>query len=242
MKYCLWLLFLAVVLLLPLPTLAFCQFPQPRLVCAEYFASQLVVEATLIQTDKLHDKDDPEGLSAYVYTLRVNQILRGKITETIQVYEGNDSGRAGFNWLARREYLLFLFQSPDHQGSWALDGCGNSGPVGKAKIALSEIALIKAAHGGGVIHGAASEQALSTPIAGVHVEARGVAGHYTAATNEKGEFQLNVPPGRYTVVATKDGVTFDTADISYENPQKIQIEPGGCAQVQFARPEHQSTK
>jgi hypothetical protein len=236
MKCCLRLLFVAVVLFLPLPAMAFCHFPQPRLVCAEYFASQIVVEATLTHTDKLHDKDDPEGISAHSYTLRVNQALRGKIAGTIQVYEGNDSGRAPFDWIAGKEYLLFLFYAPSEK-SWALDGCGNSGPLSEAKMALSEIASIEAAHGGGVIHGAVSEQALSIPIAGVHVEAKGTGGRYTATTNDKGEFQLDVPAGRYVVLATKDGSSFDTADISYEDSRNIQIEPGGCAQVQFARAE-----
>ncbi|MBZ5641846.1 MAG: carboxypeptidase-like regulatory domain-containing protein [Acidobacteriia bacterium] len=232
---------MAVVLLLPLPAVAFCRFPQPRLVCAEYFASQIVVEATLTQMDKLHDKDDPEGISAYLYTLRVNQVLRGKIAGAIKVYEGNDSGRAPFDWVAGREYLLFLFHAPDEK-SWALDGCGNSSPLSEAKMALSEIALIKAAHRGGVIHGAVSEQALSTPIAGVHVEAQGTGGRYTATTNDKGEFQLKVPAGRYIVLANKEGSTFDTAFISYEDPRNIQIEPGGCAQVQFARAEGPPTQ
>lgn len=221
--------------------MAFCQFPQPRLVCAEYFASQIVVKATLTQTDNLHDKDDPEGVSAYLYTLRVNDVLRGKIAGTIQLYEGNDSGRAPFDWVAGREYLLFLFYAASEK-SWELDGCGNSGPISEAKTALSEIASIKVAHGGGVIHGAVSEHSLSTPIAGVHVEAQGTAGHYSATTNEKGEFQLNVPPGHYVVLASKNGIVFTTADISYEDPRNIRIEPGGCAQVQFARAESPTTK
>jgi len=142
MKSCLRLLFLPIALLLPIPSMAFCNRPQPRLVCAEYFASQLVVEATLIQTDKLHDKNDPEGVSASVYILRVNQTLRGKIAGTIRVYEGNDSGRAPFDWLTGREYLLLLFYAASEK-SWELDGCGNSGPVSKAKMALSEITSIK---------------------------------------------------------------------------------------------------
>jgi hypothetical protein len=236
MRCCLCLLCAAVALLLPLPAMSFCNVPQPRLVCAENFASQLVVEATLVQTSELHDKDDPEGISAYVYTLRVNRVLRGKIAGSIQVYEGNDSGRATFGWVQGKGYLLFLFPS-EQKGAWALDGCGNSGPLDKANVALSEIAAIKAARGGGVIHGVVSEQALSTPIAGVHVEAQGTTGRYTATTNQKGEFQLNVPAGRYTVVATEDGSLFGTADISYEDPRDIRIEPGGCVQVQFARVE-----
>jgi carboxypeptidase family protein len=236
MRWCLCLLCVAVALLLPLPAMSFCSVPRPRLVCAEYFASQLVVEATLVQTGELHDKDDPEGISAYVYTLRVNRALRGKITGTIRVYEGNDSGRATFGWVPGRDYLLFLFYAASEK-SWELDGCGNSCPLSEAGMALSEIAAIKAARGGGVIHGVLSEQALSTPIPGVHVEARGATGRYVATTNEKGEFQLNVPAGRYIVRAAESGFSFDTADISYEDRRNIRIEPGRCAQVQLAKVE-----
>ncbi len=241
MRCCLFPLCAAVALLLPLPAMSFCSVPQPRLVCAEYFASQLVVEATLVQTGELHDKDDPEGISAYVYTLRVNRALRGKTAGTIRVYEGNDSGRATFGWVPKREYLLFLSYVGSEK-SWELDGCGNSGPLSDAGMALSEISAIKAARGGGVIHGVVSEQALSTPIRGVHVEARGATGRFAATTNEKGEFQLNVPAGRYVVRADKDGFTFDTADISYQDPRSIRIEPGGCAQVQFARVERPTVR
>src|SRR5580700_10014289 len=117
MKSCISLLGIALSLLLPLPTMAFCKFPQPRLVCAEYFASSLVVEATLVQTDMQHDKDDPEGISAYVYTLRVNRTLRGKAVGTVRVYEGNDSGRAPFSWVPGKDYLLFLFYEASDK-SW----------------------------------------------------------------------------------------------------------------------------
>lgn len=220
---------------MPLPAMSFCNVPQPRLVCAEYFASQLVVEATLVQTRELHDIDDPEGISAFVYTLRVKRVLRGTVAGTIRVHEGNDSGRATFDWVEGREYLLFLFQSAEQKGAWALDGCGNSGPLSKAAMALSEIAEIKKARGSGVIHGVVSEQALSTPVAGVHVEAWGPMGRYAATTNEKGEFQINVPAGRYIVGAVESG--FNAADISYEHLRDIQIDPGGCAQVQLVRVE-----
>jgi hypothetical protein len=153
------------------------------------------------------------------------------------VYEGNDSGRAGFVWVTGREYLLFLsYAANDH--SWELDGCGNSGALSEARAALSEIAKIKAARGGGVIHGVVSEHAFSPPIPGVHVEAQGATGRFTATTNEKGEFQMNVPAGLYVLrVAQNDGFAFNSADISYEDPRSIRIEPGGCAQVQFIRVE-----
>lgn len=235
------LLCVAAVLFLPLPAMPFCSVPQPRLICAEYFHSQLVVEATLIQTRELHAKEDPEAVLAHVYTLRVNQTLRGKLDRTINVYEGNDSGRATFDWVPEGTYLLFLFHVAGEE-AWVLDGCGNSGPLSKADMALSEIAAIKAARGGGVIHGVVSEQEVSNPIPGVHVEARGTTGRYAATTNEKGEFQLIVPSGRYVIRATWNGFAFRRADISYEDPRNVQIEQGGCAQVQLTRDDSSSSR
>jgi hypothetical protein len=103
-------------------------------------------------------------------------------------------------------------------------------------MALPEIATIKAARGGGVIHGVVrgSEQLPATTISGVRVEAQGPTTRYAATTNEKGEFQINVPAGRYVVRASKNGIAFGTADFSYEDPRRVRIEPGGCAQVELA--------
>jgi hypothetical protein len=100
----------------------------------------------------------------------IASVLRGKAAATLRVHEGNDSGRAAFGWVRGREYLLFLFYAPEDK-SWELDGCANSGPLTAAKMALADIASIKASHDGGTIQGIVSEQALSTPITGVRVEA-----------------------------------------------------------------------
>jgi hypothetical protein len=216
--------------------MGYCNVPQPRLVCAEYFASQLVVEATLIKTLVIHEGNDPKSIHAHVYTLSVNKILRGKIAGPVRVYEGNDSGRATFNWTPGGKYLLFLFYAPSEK-SWALDGCGNSGPLNGARAALSAIEEIKATRGGGVIHGAVSRDAVSTPISGLHVEARGTKGNYSAITNENGEFQMKVPAGRYSIRVVGRGRSFQKADIGYEDPMRIRIEPSGCAQVQLAEAE-----
>jgi hypothetical protein len=230
MKYCL--LLAIVVLLFASPAMGLCDVPQPRLVCAEYFASKVVVEASLVKVKSIHDKADPQGVAAYEYSLRANQVIRGHIDPIFVVHEGNDSGRATFDWKTGREYLLFLFYS-DSDKAWELDGCGNSGPVSDAKVVLQQIAAIQTSHDGGVIHGVISQQALSAPVSDVRVEARGANGHYTATTNSKGEFEIKVPVGRYAVRATKAGFSFATADFSYENPNNVQIESGGCAQVQL---------
>ena len=223
----------AILMVIPAPlAMAFCRVPQPRLVCAEYFASPLVVEATLVQTHVVGDAADPLGISGHVYTMKVNRVLRGEANGPLRIYEGNDSGRATFDWTTGKEYLLFLFYVPQEK-SWELDGCGNSGPLNEANDALSGIDAIKASHDGGVIYGEVSQQMLSVPIPGVHVEAQGENGKYAATTTEDGRFQIRVPSGRYSVRVIDSEASFHMADISYEDPRGIRIESGGCAQVQF---------
>jgi hypothetical protein len=222
---------LALALFLPQSAKPFCYVPQPRLVCAEYFDSQLVVEATLVHIDELHPEHAMDGR---VYTLRVNQTLRGEAAETVKVYEENSSGRASFDWVSGRRYLLFLSYAESDK-AWKLDGCGNSGPLRKARRALSVIAAIKAAKGSGVIQGVVSDVTLSSLIPGVQVEAAGASGHYKATTNKNGEFRMKVPVGQYAVRVVDKEDTYVKAEFSYDDPQKVQIECGGCAQVQFTQ-------
>lgn len=232
---------IAVILLLPCPLLALCQVPQPRLVCAEYFASRVIVEATLVRTyddesemDKKAYPDLPPP--AYIYSLRVNKFLRGKATQNIIVYEPNDSGRATFDWNLGTEYLLFLFPSSERKGAWALDGCGNSGPLRQATSALAEIGKVKAGGDSGVIQGLTTGKALTDAIPGIHVEAQGAKGRFTAIADGNGKFRIHVPIGQYRVRVVEPGRSFVPADLEYEVPNKINVEPGGCAQVQFVEP------
>jgi hypothetical protein len=218
--------------MLPITAMSFCEVPQPRLVCAEYFASSLVVEATLERTEIYSTMMSP-NLSRRVSTRsKCEKRYAVKLRKTFESMK-RIRARSGFDWVQGKEYLLFLFYLKS-ENAWALDGCGNSQPLAAAADVLSEMEAIKAARGGGAIHGVVGEE-FSGGIASAKVEARAGARRYTANTNDKGEFVLNVPPGRYVVRAVKRGMVFKTADFSYEDPQNIQIQPGGCVQVQFAR-------
>jgi hypothetical protein len=222
---------LSLLLLVP-SALAVCSVPQPRLVCAEYFASEVVVEATLLRTRAIRDKDN-QSVLASVYTLRADNTLRGQIAPTFRIYESNDSGRAGFDWEMGRTYLLFLWLSkPDK--AWVLDGCGNSGPLTKSGKALQEIKAIQDDHSGmGWIHGVVSEQGLSEQLPNIHVEATGQSSWYVSKTDARGEFKIEVPAGTYKVRAIKPGLSFSSADLSYEDARKLTVPAGGCAQVQL---------
>lgn len=217
-----------------------CPVPQPRLVCAEYYASRVVVEATLIRTKYLHDSDDPQGISAYLRTFRTVRVVRGKIGPSFEINEPNTSARTAIEWRDGESYLLFLDYTPEkNENAWGLDGCGNSNLLSKSKNVLAELARIKASSDGGIIEGVVT---LPSEFVGfpptVRVEARRGDESYNTPVHWKefgGAFRIKVPVGKYVLRAIAPGLSFfpDTDYSSYEDPDNIQIESGGCAQVQF---------
>ena|SRR5271166_418904 len=187
---------------------ALCGEPQPRLVCAEYYASQVVLEATLLKIDVLHDKDDPEGISGYFYSLKTNRVFRGNIPQLFRIYEGNDSGRASFDWKVGTKYVLFLFSSPNDK-AWSLEGCGNSSPAAKADSVFLDLDRIRRSMRGGSISGMVSAQTLSNPLPHVHLLARGPTGIFEAITDQSGRFSIDVPPGEYTLEPLRSPVPLE---------------------------------
>ena len=219
---------------------AVCSEPQPRLVCAEFSAAKIVVQATLVKVDNETYKNDPKVIIGHYYTLKTSQIYRGVPEQTVKVYEGNDSGRASFPWKVGTRYLLFLFKSHEKPNEQVLsfDGCGNSGPVARAASALRGIDQMKYLNGNALIAGTVSSHDLSTPLPDVELEARGSGKIYRASTDRKGRFRVEVPPGDYTLEPKGPDLSFEVFEMSYED-QHLAMQPGTCAQVQFlekARP------
>ncbi len=184
--------------------------------------------------NQVHDKDDPEGISGHFYTLRANQIFRGTIQHTFTVYEGNDSGRASFDWNLGTAYLLFLFNSPDDKKAWSLEGCGNSAPADRADSVLRDIASIKRQRQGAFISGVVSSEKLSTFLPNVHLMIRGDGRTFKTATDQSGRFQIEVPPGTYSVEPIDPPVPLEPDVLTYEDPRHLRLQPSGCVQVQFS--------
>jgi hypothetical protein len=55
-------------------------------------------------------------VSANIYHTRTDRSLRGAINSQLEIYEGNDGGRAGFDWKDSQSYLLFCFVLPRREG------------------------------------------------------------------------------------------------------------------------------
>jgi hypothetical protein len=228
-----WLVIAIFILLTTRLGMAVCSRPQPRMVCAEYFAKSVVLIATLEKTDILRSPDDPEGVEAFLYTLHADRALHGEISPNFQVRDENTSSRSTFDWIEGKKYLLFLSYSQGEH-AWWLDGCGNSGPLDRSQSVLARIRHIKADHSNtGVIEGTVgTEQETTTP--GAKVTATGKQGRFTARINFDGRFRMRVPTGRYEVRVSDPEYSFGGNLFSYEDPTGVQIESGGCAQLQFS--------
>ena len=206
---------------------AFCK-NLPRLVCAEYSNSELVVIAKLVHTRHVVPLNEQDG---FIYTLKTTRILKGRIGDTFRIYEENSSGRASFGWRKGDTYLLFLNSSRD--GTWWLYGCGNSAPLKEASFALKAIDRMEARKGG-LINGLVAGEHEGGSFEHVAVEIEGRATTYETFTNKDGEFRIHVPAGRYVILVALNGWTFKTDNIfTFEDPDDVRIENGSCAQVQF---------
>jgi hypothetical protein len=204
-----------------------CGLPQPRLVCQEYFAESAVVVAKLVRVRKVEPLRPGRNDGTYYYMEAVERV-KGKILNRFQVYEENVSGRATFDWKRGENYLLFISYSKEDRG-WELDGCGNSSPMAKAQKVLKEIGAIKAGKGHETILGfIASEETLPEEMV---VKIAG--GKSRTILVENREFKVRVEPGTYVVTPVHPGWQFEKDAFSYDDPQKITIEPGKCAQIQF---------
>jgi len=206
--------------------------PQIRL-DDEFFVSDIVFTGTIVADRKIGLTR--EGFfEARVFTWRVDTVLRGAITsgQQVKTFTGNDSARfplesGAAGSLAGRSFLVFAFRDEQHAGSFAIDNCGNSVPLRAAKSKISEIKALPLHHGG-LLYGS-----MMDGDAGVRITAKGSVGSFSTATKDDGSFQINVPPGHYSVIAERPGKVFSKTDIAYKDPNDVVVPDGGSAGLSF---------
>jgi hypothetical protein len=210
---------------------AVCQVPQPRIVCAEYANSKAVVIANLRATQHIAERFDTDG---QLYSLTVRTLLRGDVGTTFQIWEGNDSGRATFDWKVGTDYLLFLARYvPKPIPAWVIDGCGNSGPTSGSATVLQAIKSAQASTSDSLVSGMVSTDSWTTGVPDVIVRAVGARQSFSAKTDQGGRFLLRLPNGKYMLEAAREGWSF-MPGYGYENPRNLNVSPGYCAQVHFS--------
>jgi hypothetical protein len=211
------------------PLFAFCSEPRPRLVRAEYSQSDAVVIAHLVKFRHIEPKYDDDY---HLYTFELDTTLRGAIPKNFVLRVYNNSGRLAFDILPGRKYLLFL-DSWSEEDLWTADGCGHSGEVSKRPKTLQEIERVRSLQSAlitGVVY-LPEEISAATAVA-----IRKKDGKRYESRARGGAFSIEVPPGEYSVSVNLAGKSFVRHWLSYEDPDLVKLEKGGCAQIAFVPP------
>jgi hypothetical protein len=220
-------LLLALVILATPRLHAVCFEPKIR-VDDEFFVSDLVFIGTLVTDHKIGLT--PEGYyDEDAFTWRVQRVFRGAIHsgDMLRTYSGNDSGRFIYDVKAGQHFLIFAISDPTHKGGFVADSCGNSLPLSQATRTISELSELPNRHGG-LLYGKMIDGDV-----GVRITATGLGRKYSTVTGHNGKFSLPIPPGTYSVTATKTGHIYADFDLAYKHSNAVTVPDGGSAGLAF---------
>jgi hypothetical protein len=100
--------------------------------------SAAIVVARVVHAQPLaDDKADPEGWTAFNYTLQVTEVLKGAVPSNITLRVANDSG--GYRMQDDEVHLLFLFKGSE---GLKVDACGNSVEMPKGRETMRRVQAI----------------------------------------------------------------------------------------------------
>jgi hypothetical protein len=103
-------------------------------------SADAIVVGTVVKVVPLsEDRSDPQGYTAFLYTVRVDEQLRGSLPAEIQVRAENDSG--GYRMAILESHLLFLTT----RGPFKIaNACGNSVRLQGDKSAVNRVKALLA--------------------------------------------------------------------------------------------------
>ena len=145
--------------------------------------------------------------------------------DMVRTYSGNDSGRFPYDVKVGQHFLIFAFPYPIHKGGFAADNCGNSAPLSKAASTITEILHLPNRHGG-LLYGKVIDGDM-----GVRITATSLGRKYSTVTGHDGKFSLPIPPGTYSVTATKTGHIYADFDLAYKHSNALIVPDGEAAPV-----------
>lgn len=100
----------------------------------EFKKSRFVVKGVVEGVEYVSSPDDPEGIDAILYHVRILQAFKGNTERKITIRSENTSSR--FNMTANEHYLLFL-TGPENDAT--VDSCGNSGRIEERKKEMTQL-------------------------------------------------------------------------------------------------------
>lgn len=203
-------------------------WPKPN---AEFFHSDLVITGIVLSQRTLHvehgylDSDDSDEI---YYQIRVRQVFRGKVGQTVKVWSSVDS--VGLYLDTGREYLLFAYQHPGH-GTFRVSACGNSGKLEEAKETIRQIEAIPLAGNYGDIDGQIESYQSFAGDPSLLVVVKGREHNFVARPDERGTFHLRVPPGMYSVHVESAKYRSEPGAFTFDDPRGFFVHRGGAAAV-----------
>ena len=84
------------------------------------------------------DLEDPIGITATLYTLRLDRVLRGRLPQRFHIRDENTSSR--FPMAIGVPYLAFVYSA---RNGYGINSCGNSGPLKERNRVLKHLLDIK---------------------------------------------------------------------------------------------------
>ena len=218
--------------------------------CAAIGWADAVVVGTVVQTEREVIRG---GLGWVVHRVAVAQSLRGSpgtvvtlvpdVTVTAADLERASTQTATTEIMSTcqypfevgEQYLIYLRRRSD--GRWTTSACAGTKPIGKATADLDYFAGLSAAAPDARVFGSVTRAVPDAsvpagigtrPAPGVRVAVTGAAVRLTLTSDDKGEFDVHVPPGEYTVAP----VVASTVK-AYNAPAHISVRAYACAPLRF---------
>ncbi len=220
-----------------LPSIFLCLFvasqsqavcPQPqRKACSAYFSSDVVFSGTIASVEEVPEADD--FIEGWRYRVNVAEVFKGPHQSQATVHTSNDSGRLLLE--VGKFYVLFAIVQGDDLEVGA--DCGSLQSAEHARETVDEVRRLLSVRDS-VIEGQISRAYVLGPgIPGVSVEVFGPGTIRKLVTDNQGWFHVSVKPGSYRVsVDPRFAATFD---LSTDNPDRLILQAGQCAQLQFVK-------
>ena len=98
-------------------------------------ANAIIVGRVLEEKGLKEDVTDPDGVTAYIVTIKVLTQLKGRLPTMISIRNENTSARYGMS--AGEEHILFVSQNRD--GLLWVNSCGNSAIVSASRDLAKKI-------------------------------------------------------------------------------------------------------
>jgi len=211
------------------PSSGFCMQPVPTVRCE--FLNSDAVFAGRVDSVRYGSPPYPGPDDGYMYSLTVQQVFRGQLRATIQVFTPNATAR--FLLDVGKPYLLF---AREFKGVLVIGGCGHSALFSEAQQTVRELRALKVPDDAEV-EGRVSSDDLSYTgrrFAGLRVIVRHGEESYTATVNEQGWFRLHIPPGEYSAeIAANPHWEITPDKESVDKPAGFVARKGHCSGLQF---------